>query len=76
MALFEHSIFRLKINAKTGAVDEVSVMKRAPQPALNAAMVLALFKWKFKPGSIKELDLPVEYDRSEMRPELKAAVMR
>jgi hypothetical protein len=39
----------------------------------DGALILALFKWKFKPGSIKQLDIPVEFDRDQFRPELKNA---
>jgi hypothetical protein len=70
-------VYRIKVHQQTGAVAEVSVLKR-PEPGpgvgdANAAVILALFKWKFKPGSIKQLDLPVEFDRDEIRPELKNA---
>jgi hypothetical protein len=69
--------YRLKVNQQTGAVAEVNVMKR-PEPGqgvpdANAAMILEFFKWRFKPGSIKQLDVPVEFDRDEPHPELKNA---
>lgn len=72
----QSAIYRLKINPNTGAVDEVGVMRRAYTPKLNAEAVLGLLKWKFKPGAIKEIDVPVEFDRQYIRPELKNAVVR
>ena len=72
----ESGVYRVKINAQTGAVDEVGVLRRASQQKLDAVMIFELFKWKFKPGSIKELDLPVEFDRGYVRPELKNAVLK
>ncbi|MEY2606828.1 MAG: hypothetical protein QOH31_4661 [Verrucomicrobiota bacterium] len=70
-----HGIYRLKINQQTGAVDEVSVLKRASAAKLNAVMVFELFKWKFKPGAVKQLDIPVEFE-SDIRAELKNAAAR
>ncbi len=70
-------LYRIKVNQATGAVDEVNVLKRpAGGPGVgdaHAAVILALFKWKFKAGSIKQIDIPVEYDQTELRPELKNA---
>lgn len=72
----EYGIYRLKIDPKTGAVREVSVMHRASQSKLNATVVLDLMKWKFQPGSISSIDVPVQFDRDLIRPELKNAVVR
>lgn len=73
-------VYRLKVNQQTGSVAEVGVLKR-PEGGqgvadANAAVILALFKWHFKPGGLKQLDLPVEFDRDEIRPELKNAASR
>jgi hypothetical protein len=40
----------LKINPKTGVVDEVSVVRHTHFPQLDAIMVMTLFKWRFRPG--------------------------
>ena len=70
-------VYRLKVNQQTGTVAEVGVVKRPePGPGMgdaNAAMILALFKWRFKVGTLKQIDVPVEFDQSEIRPELKSA---
>jgi TonB family protein len=39
----------LKINAKTGLVDEVKVVRHTGYPTLDAEAVMTLFKWKFAP---------------------------
>ena len=68
-------MYRLKINQKTGAVDEVGVMKRASWGKLNAVMVFELLKWKFKPATIKQIDVPVAFE-DPIRVELKNAASR
>lgn len=45
------------INQKTGLVDEVKVTRHTGYPTLDAEMVMTLFKWKFKPGTIKEANI-------------------
>jgi TonB family protein len=42
----------LKINAKTGLVDEVKVVRHTGYPTLDAEAVMTLFKWKFRPNTI------------------------
>jgi hypothetical protein len=70
------AIFRLKIDQQTGSVTEIGVLRRAKQAVLNSTMVLTLLKWKFKPGTLRELDLPVQFDLNDIRPELKSAATR
>jgi len=57
-------IYRMSINQKTGDVDEVGVVLRSGNKRLDAAAVMTFFKWKFKPGTIKQLDVPVSFSRS------------
>ncbi len=68
-------IYRLTINAQTGAVEEVGAMKRANWGALNAVMVMDLIKWKFKPGTIRQIDIPVVFE-DPIRVELRNAAMK
>lgn len=67
--------YRLKINQQNGSVDEVGVLKRAGHHQLDGTMVLTLFKWRFKPGALKELDVPVSFER-EVVVELRKAASR
>jgi hypothetical protein len=65
--------YRLKINQQNGGVDEVGVLKRAGHHQLDGTMVLTLFKWRFKPGALKELDVPVSFERDVIVDLRKAA---
>ncbi len=54
-------IYRLMINDKTGIVSEVKVMKTTGHRELDAAAVMTLFNWKFRPG-INHRDLLVVFE--------------
>lgn len=45
-------VCQLTINPKNGIVDEVKVVRHTPYPRLDAEAVMALFKWKFRPGTL------------------------
>src|SRR5690348_13914022 len=65
-ALYRHGVggkgvFLLKINTKTGEVDEVKVIKSTGYTALNELAAKAFLQWKFKPGGVKELTVPYEF---------------
>lgn len=51
------SIYRLIINEQTGMADEVKVLKTTGYRELDASAVLTLFKWKFKPGAVKQRNI-------------------
>jgi outer membrane biosynthesis protein TonB len=42
----------LTINPKSGLVEEVKVVRHTGYKVLDAEMVMTLFKWKFRPGTI------------------------
>lgn len=54
-------VFLLKINQKTGDVDEVKVLKSAGYTILNELAAKAFLQWKFQPGSAKELKVQYEF---------------
>ena len=54
-------IYRLVINGKTGGVEEVKVLRRTGYRELDASAIWTFFQWKFRPGSIKQLDVPVDF---------------
>ena len=56
-------VYRLTINQKTGTVQEVGVLKRSGVKELDAEAALAFMEWKFRPGSLKQLDVPVSFRR-------------
>jgi TonB family protein len=53
-------VCQLKINPKTGIVDEVKVLRRSRFRELDAACVLCSFDWQFKPGTITSAKVPFE----------------
>src|SRR5437773_88274 len=57
-------VYRLVINQKTGVVDEVQILNRTGVKTLDAGAVMAFFQWKFRPGTLKQLDVPVVFDQS------------
>jgi hypothetical protein len=59
----DQGVYRLKINQQTGGVDEVGVLTRCYDRRLDGASVMAFFQWKFKPGALKQMDIPVVYER-------------
>ena len=57
-------LFLLKVNPRTGNVDEVKVLKSTGHVMFNEFAAKAFFQWKFRPGTLKQLDVPVVFDRS------------
>jgi hypothetical protein len=55
-------VYRLKINQKNGTVDQVQVLKMGG-PGVDGPATKTFFQWKFQPGKIKELDVPVTFER-------------
>jgi outer membrane biosynthesis protein TonB len=66
-------VYRLVINYTTGTVDEIRVLKRNAIKSLDANVVIALSKWKFRPGTLKHRELPVVFDTTGVRVLLKNA---
>jgi TonB family protein len=56
-------VYRLTIDQKTGTVTEVGILKRSGYQPRDATAVLTFMQWKFKPGTLKQLDVPVTWDR-------------
>jgi outer membrane biosynthesis protein TonB len=70
---YTQGVYRLVINYTTGAVDEIKVLKRSAIKSLDASAVIGLSKWKFRPGTLKQLDVPVVFQGSDVRVLLKNA---
>ena len=68
-------VYRLVINQRSGAVDAVRVLRNIGYPRVDAAAIWALLQWKFRPGAIKQMDLPVWYGTT-FEPLLRNAVTR
>jgi hypothetical protein len=56
-------VYRLMIDQKTGVVNEVDILLRSGDQKRDATAVLTFMQWKFKPGTLKSLDVPVMWDR-------------
>src|SRR4051812_44192411 len=56
------SIFRLKIDKQTGKVEEVQVLMRTGIRRLDADAILTFMKWRFRPGTISQIEFSVVYD--------------
>ncbi len=54
-------LFLLKVNSKTGIVDEVKVLRSTGHVLLNEFSVKAFFQWRFQPGGLAEVQVPVEF---------------
>jgi TonB family protein len=54
-------IYRLIVNPKTGAADEVKVLKTTGHRELDASSIMTLFNWKFTPGKVKQRDVLIIY---------------
>ena len=56
-------VYRLTIDPKDGTVTEVGILKRSGYQPRDATAVLTFMQWRFKPGTLKQLDVPVMWDR-------------
>jgi hypothetical protein len=56
-------VYRLTIDQKTGLVTEVGILLRSGFEKRDATAVMTFMQWRFKPGTLKVLDVPVMWDR-------------
>jgi len=54
-------VFRLTLDARSGAVVNVAIMKSIGITTLNQSALAALQQWRWKPGKWKEVDIPVTF---------------
>ncbi len=54
-------LFLLKVNPRTGDVDEVKVLKSTGHVLFNEFAAKAFFQWKFQPGSPAQVQVLVEF---------------
>jgi TonB family protein len=54
-------LFLLKVNPKTGDVDQVKVLKTTGHVLLNELAAKAFFQWKFQPGGPAQVQVPCEF---------------
>jgi TonB family protein len=53
--------FRIFIDVKTGAVTQVATLRSTGYVSLDTAAIAALRRWRWKPGTWKEVDVPVAF---------------
>jgi len=56
-------IYELRIDPKTGRVKGIVVIAAAGNPMLDQASMRALLKWRFKPGTVVTVRLPLGMKR-------------
>ena len=56
-------VYRLMINSRNGTVDEIGILLSAGGKGIDDAAILTFFQWRFVPGKIKSLDVPVNFNR-------------
>lgn len=54
-------LFLLKVNPKTGEVEEVKVLKTTGHVLLNEMAAKAFFQWRFQPGGAAQVQVPCEF---------------
>ena len=66
----------MKIDAQTGSVTSAVMLKSTGQRILDSAALQAFRQWRFKPGTLTTLDIPIEFTRaSPIGPRLKEAAL-
>jgi TonB family protein len=56
-----NGIFRIQIDRKSGLVTSVQILRTMGDNRLDAAALEALRKWRFKPQTLTELVVPIEF---------------
>ena len=60
-------VFHVTLDAQTGLVREVTVKQSTGHATLDSSAVAALRQWRFRPGSLKQLDIPVTFKMAKTR---------
>ena len=60
-------VFHLTLDSQTGRVVNVIVKRSTGHGTLDAAATAALRKWRFRPGSWRQLDIPVNCEMARTR---------
>ncbi|HKP03663.1 MAG TPA: energy transducer TonB [Chthoniobacterales bacterium] len=53
--------FRMMVDFKTGKVTDVLILKTTGSDVLDREAILALRRWRFKPGKARQVDLPITF---------------
>ena len=55
-------LFRITIDPNTGAAAHVTVLRSTGYANLNNSAMVALGRWRWKPGRWKEVDMPITFE--------------
>ena len=53
--------FRMNVDIKTGKVRSVTILKSTGSDALDREGIYTLRQWRFKPGKVTKVDLPITW---------------
>jgi hypothetical protein len=67
-------LFHLVLERSTGAVVQVTVKKSTGYATLDASAIQALKQWRFRPGSWKTLDIPVDFTMARTKADYREKV--
>jgi TonB family protein len=56
----------MKIDAQTGSVTSAVMLKSTGHRILDSAALQAFRQWRFKPGTLTTLDIPIEFTRASL----------
>ena len=65
--------FRMNIDFKTGKVTSVAVVKSTGSDGLDREAIFALRQWRFRPGKVREVELPADITPAQPPQNLEAA---
>jgi TonB family protein len=54
-------LFRISIDVKTGLITRVSIVKSTGFRSFDTSAVTAIRKWRWKPGTWREVDIPIRF---------------
>jgi TonB family protein len=55
-------LFRITIDSKTGAAAHVTVLRSTGYASLDNSAMVALARWRWKPGTWKQVDMPITFE--------------
>jgi TonB family protein len=58
-------LFHLELDLRSGVVVSVSILQSTGFKALDESAVVALSRWRWKPGRWKEIEMPVRFTMSQ-----------
>jgi len=57
-----HGVVLVDVDSKTGYVVGAHMLKSTGHPILDHAAISTFSRWRFKPGTVKQVRIPVNYE--------------